>query len=501
MTGGLVHRTGDGAPARLDPASLADAVSGSWLVGPGERAPLLGAAIDTRRLRPGNLFFALKGERTDGHAFLRQAREAGASAAIVELPLGQLGSVPEGLGVLRVGSAHGALAHLASAFRRELHGTAVIGVTGSNGKTTTVRLIHAALAGAGLAGTHAQKSENNDLGVPLTLLNARPGDGYLVCEIGTNAPGEIAPLARLAAPSVGVITSIGRSHLEGLGSVGGVAREKAELLRALPENGTAVIPDGVPVLEHELAARPPSVRHTVRVGSGQSSDVTIGGVVSSAGGTRFSVDGCEASIPLPGAHNASNAAMALAVAASLRVPLERAAAGLAAVSCPEMRLERSRLPCPGGGLTVINDAYNANPDSTLASLAMLASGELDPEPPIDGAPSGPARRVAVLGDMLEMGEAGEDAHLEIVESVAADDRIVLTLLVGPVYARAAGRLGVLQSERFAALGERFADEASGLLRAGDIVLLKGSRGMRLERLIEELRAQGRASPRSAGRMV
>jgi UDP-N-acetylmuramoyl-tripeptide--D-alanyl-D-alanine ligase len=434
-----VVRTDSAGRSALDPEGLAAATGGSWLTRPAEGTPLLGAAIDSRRVRPGSLFFALRGERTDGHRFLAAARDAGAGAAVVEDDPTTLGVDPGaivGLGVLRVASAPDALRSLAEAYRAALGGVRVIGVTGSNGKTTTVRLIHAALAGAGLSGSHAQKSENNDLGLPLTILNAAPAHDYLICEIGTNAPGEIADLASLARPDIGVITSIGRAHIERLGSVAGIAREKAALVRAVPAGGVAVVTAESAELDHALsdAGGGAPACGVVRVGVSAGADVEVRGVETGGGATRFVALGRTVSVPMPGAHSAVNAAIALAVAEACGADLDRAAAGLGSVVPPEMRLERSAVRAKGGTITLINDAYNANPESVRAALGMLASGALDPVP--SGASSGRPRRVAVLGDMLEMGEHTESVHREVLGLASGSDGIDRTICVGPALARA-----------------------------------------------------------------
>mgnify|MGYP003109839347 CR=1 FL=1 len=479
----------------MDPAGIALATGGRWVRDPAESATISGASIDTREIIAGNLFFAFPGERVDGHDFVRAAAEAGASAVVVERDI----EIDAGVGVLRVASTRGAIAALAGAYRRALKDVRVIGVTGSNGKTTTVRMIDAALRGAGMTGTHATKSHNNDIGVPLTILNARRSDGYLVCEVGTSAPGEIRRLAAIAAPDIAVITSIGRAHLENLGSVAGIAAEKADLVRSAPDDGVAVVIGGSPELDAELA-RGVSCR-VVRAGevgpttdrAGSPIDCLVTDFVSHAGGSAFSVSGHPVRLPLPGAHNACNAAIAFGVAIALGCDPTRVCEGLAASVPPQMRLEVVDIALGSGTIRVVNDAYNANPDSMLAGLGMLAGGAFD-QVQTDRAESDQPRRVAVLGDMLEMGPASAEAHREIAVRVAGDDEIDLGLFVGEQFAEVVGDLGP-GCELFPSR-EEWTDPVAALLRPGDVVLLKGSRGMRLERLIDVLRgraavAQGR----------
>lgn len=307
-----------------------------------------------------------------------------------------------------------------------LAGVRVIGITGSNGKTTTVRLVHAALKGGGLSGTHATKSHNNELGVPLTILNARPTDDYLICEVGTNAPGEIASLAELVAPDIGVITSIGRAHLEKLGSVAGIAEEKADLVRAVGPDGCAIVTGDSPELDRALERG--ASCGVVRVGVTERTPEPgrVAGFEATPAGCSFVFDGQEFRIPINGLHNAGNAAIASAVAREMGCDSAGVIAGLAGAVPPEMRQEIVDLPIETGSnetgsgrtgtIRIVNDAYNANPESVRAAIAMLAGGEFDP------AEGSMGRRIAVLGDMLEMGDASHAVHREIAEAVGACPR-------------------------------------------------------------------------------
>lgn len=453
-------------------AFIAHATGGRWLREPD--APARRVRIDTREIQPGDAFVALRGERTDGHRFLHQARAAGASVAIIDDPdaCASAGGLPEELGVLLVGHAEHALRDWARAHRDRLIGTRVVGVAGSAGKTTTVRLVHAALR-TQLRGSHAPKSFNNHLGVALTLLGARPDDGYVVCEIGTSAPGETGDLAELVRPHVGILTSLGREHLEGLGSLEGVADEASAITRGLDADGALVLPAGEPLLDSRT--RGPWRR--LRFGADAGADVRVEAVEQAWDGVRARLAGHEVRLPLVGAHNAHNAAAAIAAVRALGLDEARAAEGLRETEAAPMRLERLEIR----GVRVLHDAYNAHPDSTRAALATLGA--------IAPAPGG--RRVAILGEMLELGPSADREHAELgdwIRQTGACDALI-TLGRRPALAASAGGLGdvaTLERERDARPSDAACAEAAAMLRAGDVVLIKASRGVGLERVVEAL---------------
>lgn len=456
-------------------------LGGSWLTEPSDPGRVASCvSTDTRRTIAGALFVALRGERTDGHKFLRQAADAGATAAIVD----DLGAIEPGLlrpgaamALLRVADTGRALLDLASAWRRRLRATKFIAVAGSNGKTTTTRLIDAALSGR-LKGVCSEKSFNNSVGVPLTVLRARADDAYCICEVGTNAPGELAVLGSAVEPDIAVITSLGREHLEGFGSLAGVAREEASVLASLRPGGLAVVNADAPELVAAArAALPPGAR--VRwFGTSAEADVRVTGVEPSASGVRFALVGGGAfGVPLLGAHNAWNAAGAVAVARELGLDDGLIAAGLARAKGPEMRLERAE----AGGVSFVNDAYNANPESVRAAIETFAE--------IARSHTG-GRRVVVLGDMLEQGAGAPEVHREVGDLVGQSGWIDLAVFVGPL-----SGFGAQRAARGLGSGKVAAEpdpspaamaRVAGLLRAGDIVLLKGSRGMALERVLRTL---------------
>ncbi len=452
---------------------VAQVLGGRWLAPPADPgATVTGASIDTRTLTPGDAFFAFRGEQVDGRAYLGQAFDLGAPLCVVDRATGS----PCPPGTLLVDDLRAALTALARSERDLRPGLRVIGVTGTNGKTTTTRLIESVLS-TELEGRSSPKSFNNELGLPLTLLGARDGEDFVVCEMGTSSPGEIGRLTAIARPDVVVITSIGRGHLEGLGSIEGVAKEKSSIVDGLAPGGVAIITDDSPAIDAAMALR--TNVETQRVGTTDGARWRVSDVESGAHGVRFHVEGLgDLSLPLPGAHNARNGAIAAAVGAHLGLGAESIARGLAGARSPEMRLSVEIVQRPGGAITLINDAYNANPDSMRAALATLATFE--------PAPGG--RRVAILGDMLELGAASDAEHAALIESAPAGIDLIVAL--GGAMSRA-----VSISPRAEALGEasdEATDHAASRVRPGDVVLLKASRSMRLERVADAIGARSHA---------
>lgn len=443
--------------------------SGGVWVAKGGKKDALGISIDSRSIRPGQVFVALTGQHTDGRQFLEQAWAAGSPIAIVGPgPV----AVPEGMGVMQVACPREALVRLASAYRTQARSLKVVAVTGSCGKTTTVRLIDAVLRRR-LHGSASVKSFNNEIGVPLTLLNAKPSDQYVVCEVGTSSPGEIERLACVCDPDVAVITCIGRAHLQELGSIEGVACEKAQLVVHLRPGGFGVVPAETAVLEPFLRQVPKD--RLVTFGISTDADVRVSAVESGVEGTTFLVNGREPyRIALLGAHNALNAACAVIVGRRFGLDEAEIAAGLAEARGPAMRLEMKHV----GAVTIINDAYNANPDSMRAAIRTLAG--------ITG-----GRRVAVLGDMLELGTSTEAEHDALGETIAREPVAELVIGVGAH----AGCMTTGLTHRFLEVDEPTVEKIVALIEPGDIVLLKGSRGVALERVAHAL--ERRFSPDSA----
>jgi UDP-N-acetylmuramoyl-tripeptide--D-alanyl-D-alanine ligase len=391
--------------------------------------------IDSRDVRPGDLFVGLPGERVDGGRFAAQALAAGAWGALAgpEHAEAARGAGPGAL--LAADDPLRALQQLATAWRREL-GAGVVGITGSTGKTSTKDILRGMLRPQRRTVATPQNL-NTEIGLPLTVLSAPRDTEVLVLEMGMRGVGQIAELARIAEPDVGVIVSVGPVHLELLGTVEHVAAAKAELLAALPDGGTAVVPAG----EELLAAHLPG---HVRV-------VTFG-----PGGDVADLDGIELPDALGAEHLRRNAMAALAAARAIGVqprgPIE--------VELSDRRGQRHELP---GGVVVVDDCYNANPMSMRAALDELARA--------------PGRRVAVLGDMLELGPAEAGFHREIGEY--ARDRADVLITVGPLAAHMGGSYATADAREAA-------DVVREVMRPGDTILVKASRGVGLQAVAETL---------------
>ncbi|MCC6678199.1 MAG: UDP-N-acetylmuramoyl-tripeptide--D-alanyl-D-alanine ligase [Phycisphaerales bacterium] len=473
---------------RLD--NLKSITGGTWLARPaGPEASAQGLTTDSRQSSTGRAFLALKGERTDGHLYLKQAADQGAVLLIVDRDGPILQGLPPATPVLKVADTSAALLRLGAAYRRTLEGTKVIAVGGSNGKTTTTRLIEAVLSQR-LRGTASAKSFNNAVGVPVTILGARRGDQFLVCEVGTNAPGEIAQLAPVIEPDIAVIVSIGREHLEGLSSLDGVVREETSLLGSMHPGGSVIINADCPQLVDavEAMASAGGAASIVRFGTSPRADLRVTAIEPSTSGVRFRINDRQwLSVPLLGRHNAINAAAAVAVARRLGLDWPDIEAGLAAVKGPDMRMQRRIV----GGIEFINDAYNANPESALAAIQTFKEALAGADP----AGAGPQRRVMVFGDMLELGGAAPDAHREIGDAIVASGCFDLAVFVGPLAMFAAERVGRAWPGDRVRIVETY-DQAAGavgpLLKRGDLVLLKGSRRVALERVVKALEAEGPA---------
>lgn len=437
-----------------------------------------GVSIDSRTAGPGDLFFAIRGHHRDGHAFLDAAWTRGAEAVVVRaLPADLV--VPDGYPVILVSDTTLALQRL-SAFHRRRYPIPLVGITGSNGKTTAKELTATVLA-ARLRVHKAAGSQNNQWGVPLTLLGLEASHQAAVLEFGMNAFGEIAAHAALAQPTIGVVTTIAAAHLEGVGSIEGVQKAKGELVDAIPADGVVILNADDPLV---LGLADRAQGRVVTFGQSARADVRIGAVTATATGVDFTLtaDGgpVPVHLPLPARHNAWNAAAAATVGLALGVSLPEAARALAHGAPPRGRLVWRE----AGGIHLLDDTYNANPTSLRAALDVLATAGAE-----DRAAGRPSRLWVVLGDMRELGLASEAAHRDAGAWVAALPVAGLAT-AGPVMRMAAAvarDAGCPDVASFDA-PEGAAAHVAARLAPGDRVLVKGSRGMRMERAMEALLA-------------
>ncbi len=450
-----------------------------------------GVSIDTRTIRPGDLFVALKAQR-DGHEFVAQALGKGAAAALVtHRPDG----VAEDAPLLIVPDVQRALEDLGRAGRARTHAR-VVAVTGSVGKTSTKEMLRAALATQGAVHA-AEASYNNHWGVPLTLARMPVDADYAVLEIGMNHPGEIAPLSRQARPHVAMITTIGAAHLEAFGSIDGIAAEKASICEGLEPRGVAVLPFDVPQLPILTAAADRAAARIVTFGTSEGSHHRLLDLRLVEGATvgRAEVGGSAMHLKVrtEGRHFAINALGALAAAEALGADRALALNGLAAWTPPQGRGGREEVAWGDGRITLIDDAFNANPTSMAAGLAVLAG--LEPQ-------DGPGRirrgrRIAVLGDMLELG--GNEVALHA--ALAQDPAMMAVHLVHCVGPRMRALHDALPEDRrgeWAETPEALAGQLRRLLDAGDIVLVKGSKGSRVSLVVDAIRRMGQGAPSIEG---
>jgi UDP-N-acetylmuramoyl-tripeptide--D-alanyl-D-alanine ligase len=421
-------------------------------------------STDSRTLPAGALFVALRGERFDAHDMLGQAAAAGAAAAVVE-------RVPGGAPALVyyvVPDTLVALGLLARAYRRSLS-TRVCAITGSNGKTTTKELTRAALATR--FRTHATAGNlNNLVGAPLTLLATPPDAEVAVVELGTNAPGEVARLGAVVEPDACIVTGIAEEHLEGLGDLEGVLREETSILLTLPRAGLAVVSDEPPALARRARELRGDGARTLAAGWSEGADPALRAEavrIGSDGNVAFRWQGREVRLSLPARHNARNALLALGLATEWGVDADAAVAALGQVSAGRMRGEIARF----GTLTVLVDCYNSNPSSLRAAVDTLEA-----MPAAGG-------RAAVIGTMLELGPRSAVIHGDAARALA-ESGLDLVVATGEFY-RAFEPFAAAMGERLVRVHDPLeaVPVLQSRLRGDEIVLLKGSRGVALERLL------------------
>jgi UDP-N-acetylmuramoyl-tripeptide--D-alanyl-D-alanine ligase len=422
-----------------------------------------GVSTDTRHVQPGDVFIALIGERFDGHDFLQQAVEKGASGVIVS----REGVTLSGIPVIHVDNTRKALQDLAAFHRRRFH-LPVIAITGSNGKTTTKDMTAAVLASR----FHVLKTEanfNNEIGLPLTLLKITEQHQAVVVEMGMRGKGEIRELACIAKPNIGMVTNVGETHIERLGSLEAIADAKAELVETVEADGLVILNndnDYVKAMGERTPAR------TVFYGMGEESDIWAEQIASGSEGIQFTCRTEKFAFPVtlsvPGRHNVYNALAAIAAGLELGLLPDEIIAGLKQFTGGTMRLQIEQY----GQYTVINDAYNASPLSMAAAIDTLADVTRQ-------------RKIAVFGDMLELGDFAEQTHRAIGQKLAEQkiDAVITVGTLAAFIADAAGRGGVAVTCSCKDHEEAKVKLAQ-ILKPGDTILIKGSRGVKMEKMLE-----------------
>lgn len=468
---------------------LAQAVGGDLVGRPhAEGVPVRSVVIDSRKVRPGALFVALQGEKTDGHLYIGQALEMGANACLIERSKAalwdsawQAAGCPAAAAIL-VDDTLSALGELGRWYKRRID-PVTVAVTGSNGKTTTKEMVASILEEVGP--THRSSGNyNTEIGLPLTLLELGSDHRFLVVEMGMRGVGQIRRLARLAEPRVGIVTNVGPVHLELLGSLEAIARAKQELVEELPAGGVAVLNGDDPrVASMAQAARGAAI---VFFGLSQGCEVRAEDIDFKDGrrceyrlvwSKGSSTDSVPVTLALPGRAAVWNSLAAAAAALVLGVPIEVVARGLSRVVPPQQRLN---IVDVASGLTFIEDVYNASPASMRIALETLTQV------------AGPGRRrVAVLGEMKELGPLGEEAHRELGQEVAAC-QVELLITVGEL-ARLIGEEARRKRPGLEWIHYRDSQETAGevpqMVRPGDVVLVKGSRALALETVVAALHAR------------
>ena len=449
----------------LDREQLSKALSEADVLGRIEQ-PVRRIVTDSRVVEPGDLFWALQGPRHDGEAFVDEAFRRGAVGCVVR----RRGEHAQGF-LIRVPDPGRALLELARWYRRQ-RSALVVGVTGSVGKTSAREMIYSVLATGG-PGIRSRRNYNNHVGLPLSLLDIEPHHRFAVLELGASAPGEIAELAEVCSPTIGVLTAIGHSHLEGFGCLGGVLRAKGELLEALPHDGVAIVNGDDPAA---LKAAKRAECRVVRFGCGPDNDVVAVDVQTKPEALTFTVDGRRYSVPVAGRHFVTAALAAIAVGREFGLDDAQIAEGLALSEIPPLRSSVEKI----GGVTILNDAYNSSPESARAALELLGDWPAS------------NKKAVVLGDMLQLGPEAAKFHERLGADVAGRSEAGLLLVCGEFASdviSGAVRAGMPAEQTAICDGPyQAAERLADWLEAGDVLLVKGSRATAMERVVEALRS-------------
>ena len=453
---------------RLSIFEIADFSEGKLVSGDGD-VSVEKVSTDSRTLKPGELFVALRGENFDGHKFVQETAKAGAAGAIVDPDWN--GKVPNTFALIRADDTLQAYQNLAANYRKSLP-LKVLAITGSNGKTSTKDFAASVLARK-FRVTKTEGNFNNHVGVPRTILEATSDHEIGAWEIGMNHPGEVAALAKIAAPDAAIITNVGVAHIEFMGSREAIAKEKGALAEAIGPQGTVILNADDPYSKG-IAER---TRGKIIFAGTTGGTIQASEITQSAEGCEFTIlEGahrCRAQLPVPGLHMVQNAMLAVAAGRAFGISLEECAAGLANAPLTKARLQIKEVR----GVQFIDDSYNANPDSMKAALRTLV--ELD----VDG------KRIAVLGEMRELGAESESGHREVGET-AAELGVDHLIAIGDAAAIAnAAKNAGLQNSAVVGSTSEAADLLNEIAAPGDLVLIKGSRLARTEQVIEEFSNQ------------
>jgi len=459
---------------------------------------IIGVSTDSRTIQAGDCFFALPGENFDGHDYVAQVLQKGAACAVVSRTVDGAAGL-----LLRVPDTIQALGDLAREYRR-MNAFNVVAITGSVGKTTTRQIVHHVLSRR--FRTHqAQKSFNNNIGLPLTLLGARPEDEVIIAELGANHPGEIAGLTRIAQPDIAVVTNAHPAHLEGFGDLATIIREKLSIAEGLSDTGTFIINGDIEPLvvaarrspmvcvEDVPPLRPPGNLPVIRgrdalatrgrpfrtFGKSPGADYRAEQIVCSGTSSTFAVRGTQVHLPLPGPGNIENALAAWAICDQFGLTTDDFAQAIEGLSAVSMRAETLQI----GSLTVLNDCYNANPASMRNALAMLANLRSCSD-------SNHNRRlVFICGQMAELGPQTQSLHAELgVEAAEAGVDLLVAVGEAPKTTAQVAREASQRGLRTMCFDDTHSlcEHMQEFLREDDIILVKGSRTARLERLVQEL---------------
>ncbi|MBI4777859.1 UDP-N-acetylmuramoyl-tripeptide--D-alanyl-D-alanine ligase [Candidatus Desantisbacteria bacterium] len=462
-------------PINID--EILTATKGELVCGDREWFLDAGVSIDSRLILPGQLFIAIKGENFDGHDFIGEVIDKGASGVIFSDELGieqnstqTRMSVLQGVCAIRVKDTTAALGHLAAYYRNKFD-IPIIGITGSNGKTTTKEMLSDVLSKQWRV-LRNKKNFNNAIGLPLTLLEMDSSTQFCVVELGMNHPGEITYLTNIAGPAIGVITNVAESHIGHFEDKKAIARAKFELIEAMGEEGIAVLNADDPFVARMAQQHKGTV---ITFGIDEKADIFAIEIRENDAGVSFNVHWAggkiqEMFIPIPGRHNVYNALAVCGVLVALGLDLSLAALALSEFKLPDSRMEITER----AGIRIINDAYNANPGSMKAALLTLKGLACS------------GRRIMVMGDMLELGKWSKSLHEEMGQC-ACDTGVDILVTVGQDAAFAASEAKVRGVETFVCKdNEEALSILKGLVKPDDAVLIKGSRGMRMERIVEGL---------------